>query len=74
MTVVPEIPEGTVNTAVKSDESASTPIVDGDGGTDWICGQCDAVVLAGTDRPLPQQWVYECPVCGALNVDPSWVT
>lgn len=72
--VVPEPPEGTVQTMVRTGEGSTTVLLTGSGGVDWVCGQCGVVVLADMDIRLLPRRVFQCVGCGALNVDPSWVT
>ncbi len=48
-------------------ERKMEPFVAGKGALNYVCGQCDHVLLKSLLRMQVTDSVYKCPKCGALN-------
>jgi len=48
-------------------EKKMEPFVSGRGALNYVCGQCDHVLLKSLLRMQVTNAVYKCPKCGAFN-------
>jgi DNA-directed RNA polymerase subunit RPC12/RpoP len=65
--VIPTPEPGTRATIV----SPSAPLIKGPGTDDYICGNCEKILIAGLPAGKSfKSTVLKCPVCGAFNETP----
>jgi len=65
--VIPAPEPGTRATIV----SPSAPIIKGPGTDDYICGNCEKILIAGFPAGKTfKSTVLKCPACGAFNETP----
>lgn len=67
--VIPEPDPNTMSILEPSGKilEEKSPISIGDGDTDYICGECDWLLLSGIEEDQVQSMVFKCPNCGAYN-------
>jgi predicted RNA-binding Zn-ribbon protein involved in translation (DUF1610 family) len=65
MALIPKPPEGTRAVMVQSGEG--TVFIRGSGKTDWVCGECGAILLERCGPHQVQGMVFLCNACGAYN-------
>ena len=70
MVVLPTLP--TAGSAFQSRDNSPKerkmePFIAGKGALNYVCGQCDHVLLKSLLRMQVPDGVYKCPKCGAFN-------
>jgi len=56
-----------VRTILKMAPGGNLPFMKGEGDVEYICGNCDEVLVSGVTRDQIANIVFVCPVCGLHN-------
>lgn len=64
--IIPKPKEGTRTVLVPA-RGRVLPVIKGAGKTDYVCGNCDAVLMEGMSERQVRDIVICCSICGLYN-------